>query len=113
MLKIFHIMNNRLITKAFSVLQFASDLHLERGYKRDIIPKKPYLILTGDIGYPKQDSYKQFVLRMSDNFDKVFIISGNHEFDNLLNPYNINPIENKIRNICDMRNNLFFLQILF
>lgn len=103
-------MNNRLINKAFSILQFASDLHLERGYKRDIIPLKPCLVLAGDIGYPNQNSYKQFLLGMSHKFDKVFVISGNHEFDNLTNPFSIEPVEYQIRNICALRNNLFYLQ---
>jgi len=89
-------MNNRLINKSFSLLQFSSDIHLERGYKRDIIPIKPYLVLAGDIGYPNQDSYKQFLLGMSHKFDKVFVISGNHEFDSLSNPFCIKIVEIEI-----------------
>lgn len=99
-----------MLSKSLSLIQYVSDLHLERGYKRFIIPQRPYLVLAGDIGYPSQDSYKNFLFDMSIMFDKVFIVSGNHEFDLLQNPYNLFPIEEQIENICQMRNNLFYLQ---
>jgi len=86
--------------------QYVSDLHLEKGFKRNINARKPYLILGGDIGYSHQQSYKDFLLEVSTSFDKVFIISGNHEYDKT----NISETEDKIRNICDMRNNLLYLQ---
>ena len=99
-----------LISKTKSILQYASDLHLERGLKRHITPTKPFLLLGGDIGYPRQESYKNFLFKVSSDFDKVFILSGNHEFDLSINPYNINPTEEIIINICNMRNNLYYLQ---
>jgi len=101
---------NRLMLKSSSLLQIASDLHLEIGFKRIIKPYKPFLILAGDIGYPSQTIYKDFILDMSSMFDKVFILSGNHEFDTLTNHFDISPIELRIKNICEMRNNLFYLQ---
>ena len=49
------------------------------------------------------------MLEMSFLFDKVFILSGNHEFD--LDKYKtIEHTEAQIQNICSMRNNLFYLQ---
>lgn len=101
---------NRLILKSSSLLQIASDLHLEIGFKRIIKPHKPFLILAGDIGYPSQTNYKDFMLDMSGMFDKVFILSGNHEFDTLKDRSDISPTELRIKNICEMRNNLFYLQ---
>jgi Icc-related predicted phosphoesterase len=100
-------MYNNLFKRSASLLQYVSDLHLEKGYKRNIIPSKKYLILAGDIGYPDQNSYKNFLLDMSFYFDKVFILSGNHEYDNC---DNTDIIDMKINNICSMRNNLYFLQ---
>ena len=47
---------------------------------------------------------------MSFLFDKVFVISGNHEFDKLLDKSELFPIEEKIKNICNTRNNLIYLQ---
>jgi predicted phosphodiesterase len=101
---------NRLLSKANSLLQYSSDLHLEKGFKRIIHPSKPYLVLAGDIGYPEDINYKNFLLEMSFLFDKIFVVSGNHEFDKLLDKRELFPIEEKIKNICNMRNNLFYLQ---
>ena len=68
-------MKDKLINK---LLQYVSDLHLEKGFKRNIIPKKPNLILGGDIGYVFKKSYEEFLLyKISPNFEKVFILSGN------------------------------------
>ena len=76
-------MKDKLINK---LLQYVSDLHLEKGFKRNIIPKKPNLILGGDIGYVFKKSYEEFLLyKISPNFEKVFILSGNHEYDTFKN----------------------------
>jgi hypothetical protein len=96
-----------MINRIKSLIQYTSDLHLEKGFKRNIIASKPYLILVGDIGYPNNDSYKDFLLNISSKFDKVFVVAGNHEYDQNKNVLEVN---NKIENICNMRNNLFFLQ---
>ena len=53
---------NRLISKANSLLQYSSDLHLEKGFKRTIRSNKPILILCGDIGYVHEKSYEEFLL---------------------------------------------------
>ena len=46
--------------------QFASDLHLEKGFQnRFINPKAPILILVGDIGNPFDISYKKFLIEKS------------------------------------------------
>jgi hypothetical protein len=93
-----------LLSRSLSLVQYISDLHLEMGYIRHIIPTKPNLILAGDIGYPHRKNYKHFLLEMSGQFDKVFVISGNHEYD-----FN-KKAEEDIENICSKRNNLFYLQ---
>jgi len=91
------------------MIQYISDLHLKKGCKRIINDRKPYLLLCGDFGYQRKDNYKDFMLGATSKFDKVFIVAGNHEYDN----YNVNDffkVEDLIKNICSMRNNLFFLQ---
>lgn len=97
-------MNNK---KLLNLLQYVSDLHLEKKYTRRIYAKNPYLILVGDIGYPNDDSYKKFIYENSYNFDKVFVISGNHEYDKF---NNIEEAEMKIKEICSVKNNTFFIQ---
>lgn len=64
-------------------IQVVSDLHLElrnNSYGPTIEPKAPYLALLGDIGKPHQNSYKQFVAQQAAQFEKVFVVLGNHEY---------------------------------
>jgi len=101
--------NSMLLNKVLRNIQYVSDIHLEKGFKRYITPKKPFLILSGDIGYPSDNNYKTFLLDMSKYFDKVFIISGNHEYDNVTIK-DMDKVDKNIENICEMRHNLFYLQ---
>jgi predicted phosphodiesterase len=87
--------------------KYVSDIHLEKNYIRKIKADKPNIILAGDIGYPFESSYQTFIHDMSYNFDKVFVISGNHEYDGFKD---ISIVENKIKNICNMRKNMYYLQ---
>jgi predicted phosphodiesterase len=62
--------------------QLLSDIHLEF-YKDgvpNIIPRAPYLILAGDIGYPTMDNFSEFMNQVVGKFTKVFYIPGNHEY---------------------------------
>lgn len=98
---------SRLFKKSMNLIQYVSDLHLESGFARKIIPKKPNLVLLGDIGYVHQQQYENFLLETSNNFDKVFVLSGNHEYDRAKN---IEEIESKIKEICYKKTNLFYIQ---
>ena len=90
-------------------LQYVSDLHIEKGYQRHIYAKRPYLLLGGDIGYVKEPGYKNFLRDVSYSFDKVFLLSGNHEYDGY-RVGNFHKVEEKIKNICSMSSNIFYLQ---
>jgi len=63
-------------------LQYISDIHLEH---RTTLPKIPaktnYLALLGDIGHPNKPLYPEFLKYCSKNWDKVFLLSGNHEYE--------------------------------
>lgn len=73
-------------------LQVASDLHLEYYSKADtpekkqrlfegfIEPSAPYLALLGDIGYPGDTLYREFLVWCGERFQKVLVVLGNHEF---------------------------------
>jgi len=93
-------------------LQYASDLHLEHrswpaieklidGVQR----LAPVLILAGDIGDPFRDSYARFVRAMSERFDWVLVVAGNHEF------YGHAPGETmaRIAQVCRVWSNVVFL----
>ena len=60
---------------------YISDLHLEfRDGIFDINNEADILILSGDIGNPYEDIYMNFLIKVSNNFDKIILITGNHEY---------------------------------
>lgn len=96
-----------------NLFYYLSDLHIEKGYQRIFninknLIERPYLILSGDIGCVNEKSYQNFLYSISSRFDKVFVVAGNHEYDN--NRKNIEEINIDIEDICNAKNNLFFLQ---
>lgn len=92
-------------------IQFISDIHLEfygiiEDYRKFIIPSADILCLSGDIGNIKNTNYTLFLKWCSENFKKVFLISGNHEY------YSYDSIEiinNNIQKIVDNYTNITFL----
>ena len=64
--------------------QIFSDTHLEFYKNIESFPEFPvtaeYLILAGDIGYPEQQIYKDFLKMVSERYKKVIVIAGNHEY---------------------------------
>ena len=92
-----------------NLLQYVSDLHIEKGFSRFIHARNPILVLAGDIGYPSQENYKDFLLHMSNIFDRVYVLPGNHEYDNI-RPNDFHHVDLQIENICNMRNNLYQIQ---
>ena len=63
------------------IIQLYSDLHLE--YLKSTLKfesKSDILILAGDIGQIHLPSYKFFIDYVSDNWEKTFIVLGNHEY---------------------------------
>jgi DNA repair exonuclease SbcCD nuclease subunit len=68
-------------------IQYCSDLHLEFPEnlrwlaQNPIIPKGDILIIAGDTFYLGQEFSKQPLFdQLSDNFEQVFLIPGNHEY---------------------------------
>lgn len=69
-------------------IQYASDLHLEFAENSSFLKHNPMkavgdiLVLAGDIGYLGDDNYEKhpFWNWASDNFCKVIVVPGNHEF---------------------------------
>ncbi|KAG5184068.1 Metallo-dependent phosphatase-like protein [Tribonema minus] len=64
-------------------LQIASDLHLEQGctsnYYSIIKPAADILILAGDVAYATHAQIPPFMRKMSEAFEKVLLVPGNHE----------------------------------
>ncbi|CAB9502826.1 ser Thr protein phosphatase [Seminavis robusta] len=100
-------------------IQIASDLHLEFYGKPNRIPsdiiqrRAPVLALLGDIGMACTDILRFFLLQQSDQFEQVLFVAGNHEFYN--HPKELKPITVQqqlewIRQVCQERDNLHFLE---
>jgi len=96
-------------------LQICSDIHLEYytyiNFETLLTPNKHNILcLLGDIGDPKTNLYKQFILWCSQNFYYVLLLTGNHEYygsdiksTNLL----IKTIIKNMQNVIFMNNNSF------
>lgn len=65
--------------------QVFSDLHLEHynDFNFEIFKNQaPILFLGGDIGHIKDDLYKKFMDYVSENWEYIYVVLGNHEFYN-------------------------------
>ena len=94
-----------------------SDIHLEFRYyslkshinkeNRNGIPENEEinLILAGDVGYPDQKTFKDFIKSVSKLYDYVFIISGNHEYYKK----DIYTTKKLLKEVCDLYINIYFL----
>ena len=67
--------------------QYISDIHLESMNNNDynqflqlFQPSAPILILAGDIGNPYQPRYHEFLQYINNKYEKIFLITGNHEY---------------------------------
>ncbi len=65
-----------------SKFQVISDVHLEciKAGVPDIQADAPYLVIAGDLGYPNQASYWNFLTDASTKYQLVFLVLGNHEY---------------------------------
>lgn len=71
------------------------------------IQKNNLLFLCGDIGYPFNDNYDEFMNFVSNKFSKIFVVSGNHEYYNASKT--ISEIDTQINHITDKYNNIHFM----
>jgi DNA repair exonuclease SbcCD nuclease subunit len=98
-------------------MQVISDLHLEfyvTPRLRDFVTKTTAKILciAGDLGIPYLESYDSFLKECSEEYEKTFIITGNHEYyqhKNKSNLLTINDTNDLIKNITSKYNNIWFL----
>lgn len=104
------------------LFQYFSDVHTEfymsypgKIQRLKITPLAPYLILAGDIGYPSKKIYENFIDILSKKFDKIFLISGNHEYydihnENICGTQWMQHTDDTIQKIASEHKNVIFLQ---
>jgi predicted MPP superfamily phosphohydrolase len=102
-------------------LYFVSDTHHEMlkpalSSKIDIVPLKNgennrnFLALCGDIGNPFDDKYRAFIQRHTDRFEKIFIVSGNHEYYSNGKQRTMNKIDEQLYKLASEFENVHYLQ---
>ncbi len=65
-------------------LQYISDLHIDRLPISKIVNFKPIaknLLICGDVGFVKHPNFSEFFKLIKSDYDNVFFVAGNHEFD--------------------------------
>jgi predicted phosphodiesterase len=108
---------------SFMKIHFWSDIHsefLKTDIEQFLDIKGDVLVLAGDIGDPSSERYKQFITRLSNNFNQIFLIAGNHEYyqdlDQLLFTLEFDQVktmievENEMNIFCKSLPNVKFLQ---
>jgi predicted phosphohydrolase len=97
------------IKKSKTRFQILSDIHLEKkNYNNKILEhpiKAENLILAGDIGNPLVSNYNEYIKYCSNQYERVFLITGNHEY--WKNSYD--GTNQLISNICKKYKNVYFL----
>ena len=94
--------------------QLISDIHLEFYNNYPTFPiLSNQLFLAGDIGYPFESNYLDFIKYCSYHYDKVFYVSGNHEYYKNNNPVKtMNEINEQIQLISQLYPNFIYLNRL-
>lgn len=93
-------------------LQYISDLHIDSHKNTPKIrPISRYLAICGDIGQPYASNYKDFISEQANNFEKVFIVPGNHDFDlgPMYHKERVVKWEPFVKNICHGLKNVYYL----
>jgi predicted phosphohydrolase len=89
-------------------LQYVSDIHLEFGNKPVIPVSATHIVICGDIGNPYHKNYRDLLCSASDEYEKVFILAGNHEYwQNGM--ASIKEVNHQIHNVISQFNNVHLL----
>lgn len=72
-----------IISRPSTRIQYVSDVHVDTHKNIPLFkdPMSDVLALCGDIGNPKHNNVKKFLDHTSHNFDKIFLVLGNHDID--------------------------------
>ena len=83
-------------------LQYISDLHENLV---NINPIAEYIALIGDVASPFDPNYEKYLQYLSQKFQGVFVVMGNHEYYGSI----FNKAEEQMELICNKFSNVFLL----
>lgn len=98
-----------------TTIQYMSDIHADTRYNvikfPDVVPKCPTLIIAGDVGTPYNDKFYIFIKRMSQRFDTVLFVAGNHEYESgcLFDQHKYLQIKPILKQVLGQFSNVHFL----
>ena len=103
---------------ARTTIQYASDLHLDHfpditseDFEAFLVPSAPILVLAGDIASAWHPIYSTFLAWVSNRWQHVILIAGNHEYHcDIKRPQSRQDTDQLIKTICGIFSNLHFLQ---
>ena len=99
-------------------IQYVSDLHLDTygnkqpGWKIPLIEHAAkYLAICGDLGKPTHPNVNLFLRMVSSQYEKVFFVPGNHDFDSgpLYDRQKYDLYNPLIESICSQYKNVYYL----
>lgn len=87
-------------------LEFNPRIDLSRHFNKQFAKNvEVNLILAGDIGYPSQPHYKQFLKQASILYDHIFLVPGNHEYYQT----DLETGKRDLKQLCDSFDNVHLL----
>lgn len=89
--------------------QYISDLHFEFGKFMNIEKYADSIIIAGDIGDPTQKYYYGFFKYLSEKFERIFFVAGNHEYYSKKRR-SMQETETMLQEIASNFTNVFYLQ---
>lgn len=104
------------------ILQYVSDMHVDRLERPELmntlkkfsnkITNSPNIAICGDVGLPEHDNWKETMSFFSNNYENVFFVPGNHEYNcsPLYSDEKVKKWDSYMLNVLSKYKNIHFMQ---
>ncbi|AYV75916.1 MAG: metallophosphatase [Terrestrivirus sp.] len=102
------------------MLQYVSDMHVDRLKRHELkdtlkhfpIKTTQDIAICGDVGLPEHENWKETMSFFSNNYENVFFVPGNHEFDcsPLYSDEKVKKWDSCMQNILSKYKNIHYMQ---